>query len=118
LVSGATIVKIRLPDGRIYEQTGKLDFVDNTVANNTDTMILRGVVPNPVLPNRATDQRTRALVDGEFVTVILEDARPKEARTIPRTAVLTDQGGDYVYVVAPATRHNNVACSWASARPR
>jgi len=33
------------------------------------------------------------------VTVILEDAQPVEALTIPRAAVLTDQTGDYVYVV-------------------
>ena len=74
-----------------------LDFVDNTVAGNTDTMILRGVIANP----RLTRFRggIRALVDGELVTVILEDAEPTEALAVPRAAVLTDQEGDYVYVV-------------------
>src|SRR5207247_9568924 len=42
---------------------------------------------------------TRELVDGEFVTIIREDAEPIEAVTIPRAAVLTDQQGDYIYVV-------------------
>jgi membrane fusion protein (multidrug efflux system) len=97
--SGEVIIKIRLPDGRLYDQGGKLDFVDNTVAGNTDTMILRGVVPNSVVPHPGAGGQTRELVDGEFVTVILEDARPVEALIIPRAAVLTDQGGDYVYVV-------------------
>src|SRR5712671_6575801 len=59
----AVVLKIRLPDGRIYGQTGKLDYVSPTVATNTDTIMVRGVVPNP------------------------------------RAAVLSDQQGDYVYVV-------------------
>src|SRR5258707_15331659 len=32
------VLKIRLPDGRIYGQTGKLDYVGPTVATNTDTI--------------------------------------------------------------------------------
>jgi membrane fusion protein, multidrug efflux system len=97
-LSGAVVVKIRLPDGRLYNEVGKLDFVDNTVAGNTDTMILRGVVPNPAPANTRAGNK-RELVDGELVTVILEDAQPVKALTIPRTAVLTDQGGDFVYAV-------------------
>ena len=96
--SGSVIIKIRLPDSRLYGQAGKLDFLDNTVAGTTDTMILRGAVPNPVLANTGAES-TRELVDGELVTVILEDAQPIEALTIPQAAVLTDQGGDYVYAV-------------------
>ena len=87
------VIKIRLPDGRIYDQTGKVNFVDNTVSGNTDTITLRGVVPNP------RHGATRELVDGELVTAILEDANPLQALTIPRAAVLSDQIGDYVYVV-------------------
>src|SRR5262249_55560390 len=62
-----------------------------------DTMILRGVIANP----RLTRFRggIRALVDGELVTVILEDTEKTDAITIPRAAVLSDQEGDYVYVV-------------------
>jgi membrane fusion protein, multidrug efflux system len=94
----SVVIKIRLPDGHLYGHSGKLDFIDNTVASNTDTMILRGVVPNPLLAVKG-DGETRELVDGEFVTVILEDAQPVEALTIPRVAVLTDQAGDYVFAV-------------------
>jgi membrane fusion protein (multidrug efflux system) len=94
----AVVIRVRLPDGRLYDQTGTLDFIDNTVAPNTDTMILRGVIPNPSLPNKSNG-KTRELVDGELVTVVLEDAQPVEALTIPRAAVLTDQAGDYVFAV-------------------
>ncbi|HEX3885352.1 MAG TPA: efflux RND transporter periplasmic adaptor subunit [Stellaceae bacterium] len=94
----AAVIKVRLPDGRLYGQTGAFDFIDNTVAGNTDTITLRGTLSNPPLSNAKTGT-TRELVDGEFVTVILEDSEPVEALTIPRAAVLADQGGDYVYVV-------------------
>jgi len=95
----AVIIKVRLPDGRIYNQTGALDFVDNTIGGNTDTVTLRGTILNPVLPSANGLGTARELVDGEFVTVILEDAAPVEALAIPRAAVLSDQEGDYVYVV-------------------
>jgi membrane fusion protein (multidrug efflux system) len=92
------VIKIRLADGRIYDQSGTLNFFDNTVAGNTDTITLRGDVRNPLADARK-DGTTRELVDGEFVTAILEDAEPIEAVTVPRAAVLTDQQGDYIYVV-------------------
>ena len=41
----------------------------------------------------------RTLIDGEFVTVLVEGVQPVEALAIPRAAVLSDQQGDYVYVV-------------------
>ena len=43
----AVVIKLRLPDGRIYGQDGKLDYVSPTVAENTDTITLRGVDPQP-----------------------------------------------------------------------
>ena len=92
------VVKIRLADGHIYGQTGTLNFFDNTVAGNTDTITLRGDVRNP-MTDANKDGAARELVDGEFVSVILEEAEPIEAVAIPRAAVLTDQQGDYVYVV-------------------
>jgi membrane fusion protein (multidrug efflux system) len=94
----APVIKVRLPDGRMYDQSGTLDFIDNSVAGNTDTMTLRGRLPNPKLVNGASN--ARELLDGEFVTVVLEAAQPVEALTVPRASVLSDQEGDYVYVVA------------------
>ena len=44
--------------------------------------------------------RLRELVDGEFVTVVLESAKPVEQLTVPREAVLSDQRGEFVYVVS------------------
>jgi membrane fusion protein (multidrug efflux system) len=94
------IIKLRLPDGRIYDQDGGLDYGSPTVAENTDTIVLRGVIPNPVFPGMTAGQPgSREMVDGEFVTVLLEGVQPVTVLAIPRAAVLSDQQGDYVYVV-------------------
>jgi membrane fusion protein (multidrug efflux system) len=96
----AVIVKVRLPDGRIYGRDGKLDYVSPTVATNTDTVTVRGVVPNPLIPGLPPEgPAPRELFDGEFVTVMLEGVQPILVLAIPRAAVLSDQQGDYVYVV-------------------
>jgi membrane fusion protein, multidrug efflux system len=96
----AVVLKIRLPDGRIYRQNGKLDYVGPTVATNTDTITVRGVIPNPRFPNMPPDSPApRELFDGEFVTVMVEGVEPITVLAIPRAAVLSDQQGDYVYVV-------------------
>ncbi|MGH7113083.1 MAG: efflux RND transporter periplasmic adaptor subunit [Stellaceae bacterium] len=96
----AVVIKLRLPTGKIYAQSGRLDYVSPTVAETTDTVTLRGVVPNPVLPGmKAGDPGSRELTDGEFVTVLLQGVQPVSVLTVPRAAVLSDQQGDYVYVV-------------------
>src|ERR1700722_18008627 len=96
----AVVIKLRLPNGKMFEQDGKLDYVSPTVAENTDTITLRGVVPNPVFPGmKAAEPGSRELADGEFVTVMLEGVQPITVLGVPRAAVLSDQQGDYVYVV-------------------
>jgi membrane fusion protein, multidrug efflux system len=97
---GAVVIKLRLPDGKIYEPDGKLDYVSPTVAETTDTLTFRGVIANPVFPGMQAGQPgSRELVDGEFVTVLLEGVQPVAVLGIPRAAVLSDQQGDYVYTV-------------------
>src|SRR6202051_2935717 len=75
----AVVIKIRLPDGRLYDQIGQLNFVDNTVAQSTDTFLVRGAIPNPTLHDPSTTGGpVRELTDGEFVTVMLEGVQPVE----------------------------------------
>lgn len=93
-------VRIRLPDGRLYDQVGKLDFLNNSVSDDTDTLAMRATIPNPAsVQNKDAGGLRRELVDGEFVTVLLQGAQPIEVLTVPRSALLSDQSGDYVYVV-------------------
>ena len=96
----AVVIRLRLPDGRIYAPEGHLDYVSPTVAENTDTLTLRGVFSNPRLPTAPIPGGAfRELTDGEFVTVMLEGVQPVTVLAIPRAAVLSDQQGDYVYIV-------------------
>ena len=102
---GAVTIKLRLPTGKLYEQAGRLDYVDPTVAANTDTLTLRGRVPNPVRPgSKPGEPGDRELSDGQFVTVTLEGVQPVEQIVIPRSAVLSDQQGNYVWVVGDGNK--------------
>ena len=91
-------IRVRLPDGRIYGKTGKLDFVNNTIAEDTDTLLLRGTIANPVLRSEP-GVKVRELVADEFVTVLLESVQPRQLVAVPQAALLADQQGTYVYVV-------------------
>ncbi|CAH2604264.1 Efflux RND transporter periplasmic adaptor subunit [Rhodovastum atsumiense] len=96
----AVKIRVRLPDGVTYPLDGQLDYVDPTVAQGTDTIMLRGRVPNPLRPGaKQGEPGNRQLVDGMFVTVLLEGVEPVLALAIPRSAVLSDQQGNFVYVV-------------------
>ncbi len=97
----AVEVKLRLADGTEYGQVGKLDYVDPSVATNTDTLVLRAKIPNPLRAGaKLSEPGNRDLVDGEFVTVRVEGVAPVPALTIPRIGVLSDQQGDFVYVLS------------------
>ena len=95
----AVAIRIRLPDGRPFDQVGQLNFVSNTIVQNTDTITLRGTIPNPPIHDATPRLTVRELTDNEFVTVLLEGVQPVEVVAIPRSAVLSDQQGDYVFVV-------------------
>jgi membrane fusion protein (multidrug efflux system) len=90
----AVVIRLRLPDGRAYDKVGQLNFVNNTIDQNTDTIQLRGTIPNPQIAGGV-----RELTDNEFVNVLLEGVQPVEVLAIPRSAVLSDQQGDYVFVL-------------------
>jgi membrane fusion protein (multidrug efflux system) len=84
----AVIIRVRLPDGRLYDQVGQLNFVNNTIDQNTDTILLRGEIPNPLLySQQAAGGGLRELTDNEFVNVLLEGVQPVEVVAIPRSAV-------------------------------
>jgi membrane fusion protein (multidrug efflux system) len=101
----AVTIKLRLSNGKMYGQAGKLDYVDPTVATNTDTLTLRARIPNPVREgSKAGDPGDRELSDGQFVTVMLEGVQPVSQIAIPRAAVLSDQQGSYVWVVGDGNK--------------
>jgi membrane fusion protein (multidrug efflux system) len=82
-------VELRLADGSLYPQKGKLDFADVRVSPATGTREARAEMPNP----------NGVLRPGQFVRVILRGATRPNAVTVPQRAVLEGPQGKFVYVV-------------------
>ena len=87
---GAFEVILRLADGTLYEQAGKLNFSDVRVSAHTGTRDARAEVPNP----------KGVIRPGEFVRVILRGAVRPNAITVPQRAVMEGPQGKFVYVVS------------------
>ena len=101
----AVVVRIRQSDGTLYPLPGRLDFIDVQVGRDTDSLLLRASVANPIREGmRQADPGARQLIDGQFVTVLLEGATPVEAITIPRAAIAQDQAGFFVFIVDAESR--------------
>lgn len=82
-------VRVRFSDGTLYEQVGKIKFVDVTVDRLTDTVTVRADIPNPA----------NLLIDGQLVKVELQMGEPEERVLVPQAALIADQAGIYVFVV-------------------
>lgn len=87
--AGDITVRIRLPDGSLYDQPGKIDFIDNVVDQTTDSVTVRAVVPNP----------KGILKDGQIARPVVEIANPQQQITVPMASVVIDQAGPSVMVV-------------------
>jgi membrane fusion protein, multidrug efflux system len=112
------VIRLRLPDGRIYDQTGSVDFIDNLVSPNTDSLIWRGTIPNPLISKTQLNGSTlRELVADEFVTVLLQGAEPEEMLAVPPAAVLSDQQGDYVFTVGAGNKVQEVRITTGQSTP-
>jgi len=92
----AVVLRIRQVDGRPYQHVGRIEFIDTQIDRGTDTLLVRGLIPNP--PRDAVAD-SRELIDGQFVTVTVEGVEPVQALVVPRSAVLQDQGGFFVFVL-------------------
>jgi membrane fusion protein, multidrug efflux system len=82
-------VRLKLADGSLYKEKGKLDFIDITVDPKTDGQIIRATF----------DNKDNLLTDGQTVRVILEDNKPKNVVTVPQQAIALDQTGPYLFTV-------------------
>ncbi len=80
-------VQLQLADGSIYNETGKIEFVDNEVNETTGTISLRATFENA----------DELLVPGDFVKVIVKSTVPRKVLLVPQTAALDDVNGYYVW---------------------
>ena len=78
-----------LANGKPYDRVGDWKFVSNQVDQQTDTVSVRATFANP----------QRALLDGAFVTVKVEEGAPQQRLVIPRATLQLDQIGVYVLIV-------------------
>jgi membrane fusion protein (multidrug efflux system) len=87
---GAIKAQLRFADGTIYDQTGRINFIDVKVDRSTDTVLVRATFPNP----------DSSLVEGQFVQVRLDlsSGSAKEEIVVPQAALIADQEGVYLFV--------------------
>jgi len=83
------VVRLRLADGSIYPEKGKLDFIDVTADAKTDGQTVRAVF----------DNKQGLLTDGQTVRVIVEGEKVPTVVAVPQAAVALDQTGSYLFVV-------------------
>ncbi|MDF2365825.1 efflux RND transporter periplasmic adaptor subunit [Sneathiella sp.] len=84
-------VKLKLPDGTIYDQVGKIIYADPSANEATNTITVRAEFSNPEF----------LLVDQQLVSVVIESKEAQKHLVIPQDALLLDQQGPYVFVVSP-----------------
>ena len=82
-------ILVRLPGGQEYQHPGMWNYTDPQVDQQTDTVTVRGTLPNP----------DRLLIDGQFVTVLVRERAQQPRLVIPQAALQVDQAGSYVLVV-------------------
>jgi len=88
-VTGKVRARVRLADGSLYSEKGRIDFLDVQVNPRTDGQTVRAMFPNP----------DDILTSGQTVRVIIEEKGGDEVVVIPQSAVAIDQTGSYVFVV-------------------
>lgn len=87
--NGKVRARVRLADGSLYSEKGRIDFLDVQVNPRTDGQTVRAMFPNP----------DDILTTGQTVRVIIEEKGGEKVVVIPQSAVAIDQTGPYVFVV-------------------
>lgn len=82
-------VRIVLANGKEYESSGALDFIDSAVNPGTDSISVRATFSNP----------DGTLLHDELVRVHLAASSPAEELTIPLSSLQRDLVGEYVMLV-------------------
>ncbi len=82
-------VHVQLQGEEGYPHTGTLDFAANLLSTSTGSLQLRAELPNSKF----------SMLPGLYAKVRVEYGEPRLAVLIPNSSVLTDQQGDYVFVM-------------------
>jgi len=88
-VTGKVRARVRLANGSLYSEKGRVDFLDVQVNPRTDGQTVRAMFPNP----------DDILTSGQTVRVIIEEKGGDKVLVVPQSAIAIDQTGPYVFVV-------------------
>ena len=77
-----------------FPHEGILDYAANLISTDTGSLQLRAIFKN----------EKYQLIPGLFARVMAQYGLPRQALLIPNTAVMTDQVGEYVYILDQAKR--------------
>ncbi len=88
------IVEVKLSDGSLYTQPGRLNYISAQIDPTTDTLEHRAVFPNPM-----EHQAQIALIPGQYVPVILTVGEDPNTLLVPGPALVQSQRGTHVFVV-------------------
>ncbi|KQV80003.1 efflux RND transporter periplasmic adaptor subunit [Rhizobium sp. Root1220] len=80
---------LRLSNGQNYEQAGEIEFFGNEIDEQTGTLAIRTLFPNP----------QALLIPGQFVTVVISEVEQKLRPVVPLGVVQQDREGKYVLLV-------------------
>ncbi len=89
------VVEVVLPDGKLFQKKGKVNFVSTEIDPTTDSVTVRGILENP----RNNELSDFDLFPGQYVPVRLTIGELPDALVIPQVAVVETQVGRHVYVV-------------------
>lgn len=77
-----------------YPHEGILDYAANLISTETGSLQLRAILKN----------EKYQLIPGLYARVMAQYGDPRQALLLPKTAVMTDQVGDYVFILDDAKR--------------
>ena len=80
-------VELMLANGTMYDEEGKVEFINNEVDQTTGTISLRASFEN----------KDDVLIPGDFVKVIVTSKVPTQEILVPQASTLNDAAGYYVW---------------------
>lgn len=87
-------ISLKLSDGSLYQNTGKLSFADRQIDPTTGAMTLEAAFQNP----------EKLLRPGQYVKVVVVTDVRKNALLVPQRAVIEMQGISQVYVLGDSSK--------------
>ncbi len=88
------IVKLTLANGKEFDETGSIEYVEDEAESETDSVQLFALFQN----------RSRGLIPGSTLTVSLSSREGVRKPAVPQSAIMQDIKGTYVWVVGTDSR--------------